>query len=67
MSDLPEGWAWSTVADVLANGFFADGDWVETKDQDPDGEIRLLQLADVGDGFSEIGRVDSSTWKRRNG
>ncbi|MBK6309743.1 MAG: restriction endonuclease subunit S [Candidatus Microthrix sp.] len=51
MSDLPEGWAWSTVADVLANGFFADGDWVETKDQDPDGEIRLLQLADVGDGF----------------
>ena len=41
----------STVADVLANGFFADGDWVETKDQDPDGEIRLLQLADVGDGF----------------
>lgn len=29
---------------------FFDGDWVESKDQDPNGEIRLLQLADVGVG-----------------
>ena len=29
---------------------FADGDWVESKDQDPAGEYRLLQLADIGDG-----------------
>ena len=29
---------------------FFDGDWVESKDQDPDGDIRLLQLADIGDG-----------------
>jgi type I restriction enzyme S subunit len=29
---------------------FVDGDWVESKDQDPDGEVRLVQLADVGDG-----------------
>lgn len=28
----------------------ADGDWVESKDQDPDGDVRLIQLADVGDG-----------------
>ena len=27
-----------------------DGDWVETKDQDPNGDVRLIQLADVGDG-----------------
>lgn len=27
-----------------------DGDWVESKDQDPDGDIRLLQLADIGVG-----------------
>ena len=27
-----------------------DGDWVESKDQDPNGEVRLIQLADVGDG-----------------
>ena len=32
-----------------ADNFF-DGDWVESKDQDPDGDIRLLQLADIGDG-----------------
>ncbi|MDP2774200.1 MAG: hypothetical protein Q8O61_11650, partial [Nocardioides sp.] len=34
---------------AVANGFH-DGDWVESKDQDPTGDIRLLQLADVGDG-----------------
>ncbi|MDO9479281.1 MAG: restriction endonuclease subunit S [Hydrogenophaga sp.] len=28
-----------------------DGDWVESKDQDPDGDVRLIQLADVGDGY----------------
>jgi type I restriction enzyme, S subunit len=29
---------------------FCDGDWVESKDQDPSGNVRLIQLADVGDG-----------------
>src|SRR5690606_18090409 len=27
-----------------------DGDWVESKDQDPTGKNRLIQLADIGDG-----------------
>lgn len=31
-------------------GLFVDGDWVESKDQDPDGEVRLIQLADIGVG-----------------
>ena len=31
-------------------GLIADGDWVESKDQDPNGDVRLIQLADVGDG-----------------
>lgn len=35
---------------VASGGDFFDGDWVESKDQDPDGDIRLLQLADVGVG-----------------
>jgi len=35
---------------VCADGLFVDGDWVESKDQDPSGEVRLIQLADVGDG-----------------
>jgi hypothetical protein len=34
----------------LADGMFVDGDWVESKDQDPGGDGRLVQLADVGDG-----------------
>ncbi len=51
MSELPNGWATATVVDLIAaDGVFADGDWVESKDQDPEGEIRLLQLADIGDG-----------------
>jgi len=40
------------LADLLADGgLFVDGDWVESKDQDPNGDVRLIQLADVGDGF----------------
>ena len=47
----PRGWALATIADVVAtDGVFIDGDWIETKDQDPDGDIRLIQLADIGDG-----------------
>lgn len=35
---------------VGSTGVFTDGDWVETKDQDPNGEVRLIQLADIGVG-----------------
>lgn len=48
---LPEGWESAKIADLIAaDGLFSDGDWVESKDQDPNGSIRLLQLADIGDG-----------------
>lgn len=30
------------------NGLFCDGDWIEKKDQDPQGSVRLIQLADIG-------------------
>jgi type I restriction enzyme S subunit len=44
-------WATATLSDLIARGgLFSDGDWVETKDQDPDGNVRLTQLADVGEG-----------------
>lgn len=39
-----------TLSALLDDGVFIDGDWVESKDQDPNGEVRLIQLADVGDG-----------------
>jgi hypothetical protein len=39
------------LAKVLAGApVFTDGDWIESKDQDPNGEVRLIQLADIGDG-----------------
>jgi type I restriction enzyme, S subunit len=51
MSELPKGWGSASVKDLAGTaGIFVDGDWVESKDQDPNGDIRLLQLADIGDG-----------------
>lgn len=48
---LPKGWRTVTFEDIVADdGLFVDGDWVESKDQDPEGDVRLIQLADVGDG-----------------
>ncbi len=49
---LPEGWAIGTLEDLVSSdGVLVDGDWIESKDQDPQGGIRLIQLADIGDGF----------------
>jgi restriction endonuclease S subunit len=48
----PKGWHKSSIAELLAKAeVFVDGDWVESKDQDPNGDVRLIQLADIGDGF----------------
>jgi type I restriction enzyme S subunit len=48
---MPKGWTLATISGLIGpQGLFVDGDWVESKDQDPDGEVRLTQLADVGDG-----------------
>ena len=35
---------------MAPNGIATDGDWVESKDQNPGGEVRLTQLADIGVG-----------------
>jgi type I restriction enzyme S subunit len=49
---IPPTWEWAKLPDIIGNdGVFADGDWVESKDQDPNGDVRLIQLADIGDGF----------------
>lgn len=48
---LPSGWSLKTLDELAGpNGVVCDGDWVESKDQDPSGAVRLLQLADIGDG-----------------
>lgn len=36
---------------VSGDGLFSDGDWIEKKDQDINGRVRLIQLADIGDGY----------------
>ena len=45
-----DDWIETTLGEICTDGLFADGDWVESKDQDPEGDYRLLQLADIGDG-----------------
>lgn len=48
---LPKNWTKTTLPELIGtNGILSDGDWVESKDQDPNGDVRLTQLADVGDG-----------------
>ena len=50
MTDLPRGWAKAPLSELIAHdGIFTDGDWVESKDQDPNGSVRLIQLADIAD------------------
>ena len=49
---MKEDWIEVLLGDLISpTGVFCDGDWVESKDQDLDGEIRLIQLADIGDGI----------------
>lgn len=49
---LPQGWVYSTISKAISNnGLISDGDWIESKDQDPNGSVRLIQLADIGDGI----------------
>jgi type I restriction enzyme, S subunit len=50
--ELPKGWIQATIDDLVSsNGLFCDGDWIESKDQDLNGKVRLIQLADIGDGI----------------
>jgi len=50
--ELPDGWEYQPLKDLFSeDGVFTDGDWVESKDQDPKGDVRLIQLADIGDGY----------------
>ena len=40
-----------TIPDLItSDGVFSDGNWIESKDQDPNGDVRLIQLADIGVG-----------------
>jgi type I restriction enzyme S subunit len=65
--ELPKGWAKATISEMIsADGVFVDGDWIESKDQDPNGEVRLIQLADIGDGDFRNKSSRFLTLKRAN-
>ncbi len=51
---------------IPSEGVFVDGDWIESKDQDPNGEVRLIQLADIGDGDFKNKSSRFLTLKRAN-
>ena len=59
--ELPAGWELCSIGALPSDGEFFDGDWVESKDQDPTGDVRLTQLADVGEGTF---RDRSDRWLR---
>lgn len=51
MTGLPTGWATITIGEASGvGGLSTDGDWIESKDQDSTGSVRLIQLQDIGDG-----------------
>ena len=63
---MKKGWQTKTLADLCE--VFADGDWVESKDQSPEG-IRLIQTGNVGEGvFKDRGEkaryISEGTFKR---
>ena len=65
--EVPNGWSWSTIPEMIPReGVFIDGDWIESKDQDPNGEVRLIQLADIGDGDFKNKSSRFLTLKRAN-
>ncbi len=64
---LPQGWTEATILELSGiDGLMTDGDWIESKDQDPNGEVRLIQLADIGDGYFINKSNRSLTAKRAN-
>ena len=67
---LPDGWSLSSIDDLIgAEGLFMDGDWIESKDQDPNGSVRLIQLADIGEvdfkDKSKINELQTGTTRKR--
>lgn len=65
--ELPKGWAKATISEMIsADGVFVDGDWIESKDQDQNGDVRLIQLADIGDGEFRDKSSRFLTLKRAN-
>jgi len=51
MMNFQSSWSIVSLGSVTGrNGLITDGDWIVAKNMDPDGEVRLIQLADIGKG-----------------
>jgi type I restriction enzyme S subunit len=49
--EIPHDWSISFVSEVAkGNKGLVDGDWIESKDMDEDGQIQLVQLGHIGQG-----------------
>ncbi len=49
--DVPADWSVSLVGEIAkGEKGLVDGDWVESKDMDEDGDIQLVQLGHIGEG-----------------
>lgn len=50
-SELSKGWEWKHLGSAAGStGPFTDGDWILSRNMSPNGEVRLIQLADIGSG-----------------
>jgi hypothetical protein len=59
---IPASWCFLPLEALSGDsGVFSDGDWVESKDQDPNGGVRLVQLADVGNLCAAVSWKPCST------
>jgi type I restriction enzyme S subunit len=51
VTGLPAGWKRRALVELAGrHGIVSNGDCIESKYQDPNGDVRLIQLADIGDG-----------------
>ena len=58
-------WETKRIIDLLGTeSLFTDGDWIESKDQDQNGSVRLIQLADIQDGHFDQRSARFMTYKR---
>lgn len=67
---IPDNWCWIQLNYIKKDkDSFFDGDWILSSDMDSDGDVRLLQLSDIGIGdFLDKSdkHISFSTYKKLN-
>ena len=46
--EIPTNWAWSDLASITSADLLSDGDWILSNDMSDSGEIKLIQLGNIG-------------------